>query len=424
MMYSRFRLLLTMALFVGSYAYGMEKEEGPMNAEWFYAEDNPYAEANRALQKKEWEDAEKKYQTLLAQEEGNEYDRDMVALNLASAQMAQRKPSPHWESFGKLCGIASERRLTKDRLAELQAGKEGTVVVHSDQVGIGDIAHFLPVIQILKRAGVKDVRLKVRGCMNKPLQGPSKAYEIPLVDGAEGDHTHLLALYGLLQVSPSDLRCEKAIYTTTETALGKIRESMDRHADKKIAIVFLGEDRAATLIGGKQLPHDPKEHGRGLNARAFEQLLKEKPTLLLLDCNPEKSRISFDGEEHANLAMSSDYQERVIPLPAEDEPFDSVIALGLIWNKEEGKFVGFAGDNGPPNLFSRTLTKEAQHRLAFIIPNGEEYDMRMEGEGDSYTQMLSHCRVYRCTNPAEQAATIAKAYKEITNPNEDSCTVL
>ena len=428
MMYSRFRLLLTMALFVGSYAYGMEKEEGPMNAEWFYAEENLYAEANKKLQQRNWEEAESAYQALLAKHEGNEYDQDMATLNLASAQMARRKPSKHWETFGKLCGIAADRRLTKERLTELQAGAEGTVVVHSDQVGIGDIAHFLPVIPMLKRAGVKDVRIAVRGFMHSPLQGPSEAYGVPLInekeaDEVEGDHTHLLALYGLLQVSPDELTCEKAIYTTTERALVKILSSISCHVSKKIAIVFLGEDRAATLIGGKQLPHDPKEHGRGLDAKAFEQLLKEKSNLLLLDCNPETSRISWDGEEH-NLSMSPDYQERVIALPAEEEPFDSVIALGLIFNKEEGRFVGFAGDNGPPNLFSRTLTKEAQRRLAFIIPNGDEYDMRMEGNGDSYTQMLSHCRVYRCAKSEEQAATIAKAYEEITNPNEDSCTVI
>ena len=429
MIYSRFRLLLTMALFVGSYAYGMEKKASPMNAEWFYDnEDDLYSLPNGYLQNKKWSEAEELYDAILSHikpSEREKYNHHMAALNLASAQMAQRKPSEHWETFGKLCGIASERRLTKERLAELQAGADGTVVVRSNLVGIGDIAHFLPVIPMLKKAGVKDVRLAVRGFMHSPLRGPSEAYGMPLIDEkeadeVEGDHTHLLALYGLLRLSPSDLRCEKAIYTTTETALGKIRESMDRHADKKIAIVFLGEDRAATLIGGKQLPHDPKEHGRGLNARAFEQLLKEKPTLLLLDCNPEKSRISFDGEEHANLAMSSDYQERVIPLPAEDEPFDSVIALGLIWNKEEGKFVGFAGDNGPPNLFSHTLTKEAQRRLAFIIPNGDEYDMRMEGNGDSYTQMLSHCRVYRCTNPEEQADTIIEAFKTMTQSAESS----
>ena len=430
MIYSRSRLLLTIALFVGSYAYGMEEKKGPMNAEWFYAEENPYAEANKALQEKKWERAENGYKFLLSAPEGSEYDQDMAALNLASAQMASRRPSKHWKAFGKLCGIAADRRLTQERLAYLTSGEaEGTVVVRSDQVGIGDIAHFLPVIPMLKKAGVRDVRLAVRGFMHKPLQGPSEAYGMPLVnekeaDAVEGDHTHLLALYGLLQVSPANLRCEKAIYTTTERALGKIRESMASHASKKIAIVFLGEDRAATLIGGKQLPHDPKEHGRALDAQSFEQLLRERPNLLLLDCNPEGSRVKFDGDDHTNLGMSPDYQERVVPLPAEDEPFDSVIALGLIWNKEEGKLVGFAGDNGPPNLFSRTLTKEAQQRFAFIIPNGDEYDMRMEGEGDSYTQMLSHCRVYRCAKSEEQAATIAEAYKEITNPNEDSCTVI
>jgi len=396
----------------------MEKEASPMNPDWFYAEENPYRKANEALQQRKWKSAETGYSLALSAPEGNEYDQDMAALNLASAQMAQGKASEHWQAFGKLCGIAAERRLTKERLAALQAGAEDPVVVHSDQVGIGDIAHFLPVLEQLKKSGVKNVQLAVRGFMHKPLDGPSQAYGVPLInekeqDSVAGDHTHLLALYGLLKMPPADLRSEKALYTTTEKALGKIRDSITSHVDKQIAIVFLGEDRPATLIGGKELPHDPKQHGRQLDAAAFEQLLQEHPNLLLFDCNPAKSRIHSDGEKNS-LQISSAYENQIVPLPAEDEPFDSVIALGLIWNQEAGKFVGFAGDNGPPNLFSRTLTKEAQQRFVFIIPNRQEYDMRMEGEGDKYTQMLSYCPIYKCANPEEQAVVIRKAYEDLT----------
>lgn len=66
----------------------------------------------------------------------------------------------------------------------------------------------------------------------------------------------------------------------------------------------------------------------------------------------------------------------------------------------------------------RALTKDVQCRMALIIPNGSqdtgEYDMRMEGEGDVYTQMISNCFVYKCATPADQAAVIEKAYQDMT----------
>lgn len=391
-----------------------------MNATWFYKKENPYAQANALLQLRNWRQAETEYQQLLAQKAGSEYDQNMAALNLASAQMAQRKASEHWQSFDKLCGISAKCRLTSEQLESLPTKKDGTVIVHSDQVGIGDIAHFLPLLSILKKRGAPKVFFAVRDFMHAPLHGPSKAYEIDLInekkaDTVAGYHTHLIALYGLLQASPAQLACEKPIYTTTEEALHTMRNAINPHEGHKMAILFVGEKRPATLIGGKQLPHNPEEHGRELDARAFEPLLKNQPTLLLLDCNPEKSRITFNTIGSCHLEMTPEYKKRIVPLPVENKPFDSIIALGLIWNRDEERFVGFAGDNGPPNLFAHTLTKGAQKRFAFIIPNGKEYDMRMEGEGPQYTHMLSHCPVYCCKTPAEQASTIICAYKELTH---------
>lgn len=425
-MASQSPIVLTIALICASSAlYGMERE-GAMNADWFYDESILYAAPNSYLQEKSWEEAETVYKVMLEEDSRRGYDQNMAALNLACAQMAQGKASEHWKAFGKLCGIAPDRLLTEKDLTRLTSEKEGkeeeeesrTVIIRSDQVGIGDIAHFLPVVKKLKETGVKDVRLALRGFMHKPMQGPSKAYGVPLInekelDEVKGHQTHLVALYGLLKVRPQDLACEEPIYTTQEKALGKIQEAITPHESKKIAIVFLGENRPATLIGGKQLPRDKEAYGRELDAQAFERLLRKNPDMLLLDCNPEESRITFEGEEN-NLRMSAEFKDRVLALSPEDEPFDSVIALGLIWNKDEERLVGFAADNGPPNLFARTLTKDAQRRFAFIIPNSQEYDVRMEGEGKKYTQMLSHCRVYKCDRPEEQADVIASAYSEIT----------
>ena len=254
-MSSRSRLLLTITLSIGSCAYAMEEQPpNPMDDRWFYSKDHPYATANKLVQQRQWKQAEKNYLELLAERAGSEQDQDKAALNLASAQMAQGKASEHWEAFGPLCGIPADRLLTQERLENLGSEEEerGTITIHSNMVGIGDIAHFLPVVAQLKDKGV-DVQLAVRRFMHTPLEGPSKAYGVPLIDEKEADNaaryqTHLIALYGLLRVAPGDLACEKALYTTTESAVGKIRDALAPH--EKVSIVFLGEDRAGKLIGG------------------------------------------------------------------------------------------------------------------------------------------------------------------------------
>lgn len=187
---------------------------------------------------------------------------------------------------------------------------------------------------------------------------------------------------------------------------------------KKLGVVFLGEDRGATLMGGKKLPHNPKEHGRHLDARAFEPLLKKHEDLILIDCNSSKSHIQFDDDDKDNLVMSAEFEKRVVTLPEEQTPFDSIMALGRVVSVDRPNYVGFGSDNGPTNVFGRSLTKKAQNRFAFIIPNPEEYDMRMEGDGDSYTQMISDCRVYKCSAPDQQEATIEKAFNDIEEKEE------
>lgn len=57
--------------------------------------------------------------------------------------------------------------------------------------------------------------------------------------------------------------------------------------------------------------------------------------------------------------------------------------------------------------------------MGLIIPNGGkntgEYDMRMEGQGSQYTQMISNCTVYKCDSPQNQTAVIEKAYRQMVS---------
>ncbi len=116
----------------------------------------------------------------------------------------------------------------------------------------------------------------------------------------EGKETHLISLFGHFYQRPESLEPETVIYTAQEEAVAKVCDVMHQNKGKIICPVFLGENRQATLIGGKQLPRDPKKHGRHLDAKAFESLLKKYPRLVLMDCNTIKSRIRFDEKGDTN----------------------------------------------------------------------------------------------------------------------------
>ena len=415
-------IYFSLLIIISCYLNGME---GPMNAEWFYNPNNPYQTANTHLQQRKWEQAEQKYLQLLEQNIGSEYDRNMARINLASCQMAQGKASPHWAAFDKVCGIPKENRFNPKEPTD-------TLVVRTDMVGIGDIAHFLKVIpEYKKRELAQNVVLAARRFMHKPLEHPAAKYGFKLIDEKEagtipGKVTHLIALFGHLQLKPELLSPENVLFTPTESAVNKVGELINPAITQGTMLVpvFLGENRQATLIGGKQLPRDPEKHGRNLTATAFALLLRTKPAVIL-DCNSSQSRINFNQEEPSHLTMPVEFKQKILSLPKEETPFDTTIALGFILSQLKDKFVGFGADNGPTNMFTSSLSREAQNRFAFIIPNGDEYDMRMEGEGESYTQMISSCRVYRCATPNEQNKVIAKAYNEITETNEPGyCTIL
>jgi hypothetical protein len=68
---------------------------------------------------------------------------------------------------------------------------------------------------------------------------------------------------------------------------------------------------------------------------------------------------------------------------------------------------------GQTNVFTRSLDHEAQDRMALIIPDAQDHDMRMEGEGSVYKQMISNCWVYKCKTPAEQTRVIEQAYNDM-----------
>jgi hypothetical protein len=119
----------------------------------------------------------------------------------------------------------------------------------------------------------------------------------------------------------------------------------------------------------------------------------------LMDCGNKNSRVTVD----------EDQKNRCLIIPDEKQAFDTIIALARIMSAKKG-IIGFGADNGPTNVFARCLDHSAQDRMTLVIPNAQEHDMRMSGEGPVYKQMISNCWVAKCDKPSDQTRVIEESY--------------
>jgi len=394
-------------------------EQGPMNAMWFYNQNNPYKQANELHQDRKWKDAADRYKQILDANAGDDYDQNMAKLNLAACSMAQRQSTEHWSSFDVVLGIPEQERISLEQIDNAHSKEEKVVLVRTDKVGIGDIFHFFSTAHELKKRTGWNVVVSVRNFLKGPLSDAAEGYGLKLVgerdEQPKAHHTtHIIGLLGLLKMDPADMAPEKVMFAAPERAMIAVDQQISPvlAQGKTLAVVFLGENRQATLIGGKQLPRDITKHGRHLSSEPFKVLLRKHPELVLMDCGGKDSRVAID----------EDQQNQYMVIPEEQQPFDTTLALALAMNVNK-KIIGFGADNGPTNVLARALNKAAQRRMALIIPNGGketgEYDMRMEGEGSVYTQMISNCSVYKCETPVDQTEVIEKAYQTMTDEKVD-----
>lgn len=406
------------ALWFAGNAYAMDNgakmlptSGGPMNAEWFYDPDNPFKKANDLYQNRQWQDAAAEYELILPIKRTDKYSGHMARINLASCLMAQKKSTPHWKSLDAALDIPKARRLPKN-LSDGLSPK--SVLVRTDKVGIGDIFHFMAAADILQARTGCYVIFSIRDFLKDTVRSAVKAYKFELV-GERLDalphvdyETHLISLLGHLQLLPHQTAPERVVFAAPERALVVVAEQVNHllAQNKKLAMVNIGENRQATLIGGKQLPHDPAKHGRHLTSEPFVELLNNHPDLAIIDC----------GSKEGSLAVAENQQKRCVKIAVEEQAFDTPIALALLMNNNPN-IIGVGADTGVTNVFIRALSKAVQRRMALIIPNGArdtgEYDMRMEGEGECYTQMISNCRVYKCKNPQDQTRVIELAYQDM-----------
>jgi hypothetical protein len=386
-----------------------QQPNGPMNFEWFYKKsDQPFAVANKLHQKQKWEEAVGSYDSYLDFCFAPDDDRNMAKLNRAACKMAQGQATKDWKRFDALLNIPKSQRFAMDLLTDIW-GPEASVLVRTDMVGIGDIFHFLSAAYELKKRTQLNVILSVPQFLIATLASAAKGYSFELIGAKDAQPntdyvTHLIALLGHLELTPAKMNPKKVMFTAPERAMLAVYEQIEPvlAQGNNLAAVFLGEARQATLIGGKQLPRDVTRHGRNLTSEPFKQLLRNYPKLVLIDCGTAASRVVVD----------EDQAKQYMVLAKEEQPFDTIIALARVMSMNE-PIVGFGADNGPTNVFARSLDNAAQERMALVIPNAQEHDMRMNGKGDKYKQMISNCWVYKCATPLEQGMVIDRAYQDM-----------
>lgn len=398
---------------------------GALNAAWFYDATHPYAQANAEQQERNWKKAAALYYNTLnpgllsrlsqtvgltENPKGTEYDQHMARLNYAACLTAQGLSSEDWQSFDTLCGIPTEKQLP----VLLDAVKEKDSILVLSNVGIGDRVHFLETVRELKKRTGANITLSVPEKLISLFDTPAQEYGFSLISDKAAQpettyQTYMVGLLGHLEMPFAALSPERTPYHTDEATIARVEAAIaPLHAEgKNICCVIAGENRSATLIGGKQLPRDPEAHGRQITPAAFERIMTEDPNLVILDCGTKDSKVT----------LSDALQSRVKDMPAEEEgkAFDTFVALGALINSGKYRMMVVGADQGPTNVLLRAIDHEAQQRDAVvIIPNPGEYDMRMEGAGAVYQQSLSGATVYKSASASleDQSAVLSQALND------------
>ena len=397
--------------------HGMEKApQDPMNYQWFYDHQNhEFANANQLYQNLQWADASSLYINTIDYTNNSTtdlYNTNMALLNLAACLMAQRKATEHWATFDALLNIEKSRRISCAMIKNVKqdASSNKTILIRTDLVGIGDIFHFLSAAGKLKKDTGWNVIVKVPPFLKPALTHAVGSYGLAFFDETNPPtidyETHLIALLGHLELTPAQMNPKKVLFTSPERAINAVVHLIMpilKNQNNRIVVVDRGEvGRQATLIGGKQLPRNPKDHGRHLDSAPFNTLLNKHADIVLLDCSRRVDRVVVDEKQ----------KNRCLIIPDEVQPFDTIIALGFIMSHNK-HIIAFGPDMGQTNVFIRSLEDDAQNRTAIIIPNAKEHDMRTSGDGFVYKHMISNCWVYKCETPIDQTKVIEQAYQDM-----------
>ncbi|HEX4069254.1 MAG TPA: hypothetical protein VHX42_04095 [Candidatus Babeliales bacterium] len=417
----------------------MEQQKGPMDSVWFYDKNHIFAQANQLHQEQQWEEASRAYRDGLAKvkptdnvykpneshpifDEETKHHEHIAQLNLAACLMAQRQETEHWASFDALLDIPKPKHISSDLIHHHKKPlKEQTILVRTDHIGIGDIFCFLSAAHELKKRTDCDIVLSVPDLLKETLASAAQEYKFTLIgthyksDITKTTHyeTHLIALLGHLHLKPAQMNPKKVVFSAPEQAMNAVLKKITPLLKQENILVVAdrGEvDRQTILIGGKKLPYNSNTHGRHLDSEPFAALFKNHPNIILVDCSNQNKKII--SNKNNKIIVDDESSSRYLTIAPEQHPFDTIIALARIMSAQKN-MIAFGPDMGQTNVFMRALDHDAQNRMAFIIPNPKEHDMRMEGEGSKYKHMISNCWAYKCKTPDDQTHVIEEAYNDM-----------
>jgi hypothetical protein len=401
-----------------------EQYKGPMDSVWFYNQDHPFACANQLHRDQQWQDASREYRDVLAQlkptdnvrkpdemhhilDSTTEYHIHQAQLNLAACLLAQRQETELWTSFDALLDITKPKHISSSLIHHRhKLLKDQVILVRTDHIDIGDIFCFLSVAHELKKRTECHILLSVPKILKEILANTAQAYNFKLIGSKEVPQlthyeTHLIALLGHLHLTPSQMSPEKVVFTAPELVRNIVFEQVLSVLKQGNILIIAdrGEagDQTNLLIGGRK-------HINDLRSEPFQGLLEKHSNIVLMDCSPQNNRIMLDNPKNQYLTLTTDTNKQ--------QSFYNMIALARIMSNKKN-IIAFGTDTGRTNIFIRSLDHDAQNRMAFIVPDQQDYDIRMEGEGSKYKHMISNCWVYKCNEPADQTRVIEEAYNDM-----------
>ena len=400
-----------------------EQHKGPMDSKWFYDMDHAFFQANHLHQEQKWEEASREYRDVLAQlkptdnvrkpdqmhlilDSTTEYHIHKAQLNLAACLMAQKQETEHWASFDALLDIPKPKRISSSLIHQHDKPlKDEIVLVRTDQIGLGDIFCFLSAAHELKKRTECLILLHIPALFREALASAAQEYGFTLMKTKEASlitqyETHLIALLGHLHLKPSQMNPEKVVFAASEKIMNAVLKQITSILEQGNILVIAdkGVNQTISLIGGRQ-------HSNDLRSEPFTDLLDKHSNITLMDCSPPSNQIIIRDEQ----------KNRYLTIPSEkNNPLDAIIALGRIMSAKK-KIIAFGADIGQANILMRSLDHDAQNRMAFIVPEYRDYDIRMEGgeRGSKYKHMISNCWIYKCDIAPRQCHVTEEAYNDM-----------
>lgn len=306
--------------------------------------------------------------------------------------MAYKKPTDCWVHCDALLDIRESQRISREKIDSLSVKENKIAFIKTDNSSLVDIFCFLPLVYELKKRTGWKVVMSVQESFKSILLGSVTGYGPDIVGGEDKQPMmdyigHLMGLFGHLRMTPAAMRAERVMLTASDRAFRLVTQLINPilSQGKYIAAVFLDE-------------HCPET----LSSEPFKLLARNNSDLVIMDCGRENSRVSLD------LDQKSQY----VRLSEQEQTFDAIIALGRIMSVR-GNVVGFGSDHERVNICVCSLSRDAQERMAFIVPDIQKYDVREEGEGVRYKQIISNCWVYQCNAFADQHKLVRRVYKNM-----------